>query len=101
MSEPDRLASLTLADFSALVGTEFTLQGRIALPMELLTATGAGEPNPGFRQPFSLIFRVPNRDLPSFQGPEMVDHPKLGRLEIFFVPLGPDQAGMRLEAIFN
>lgn len=35
------------------------------------------------------------------QGIHRVEHEQLGSLEIFLVPLGPDQQGMRYEAIFT
>ena len=50
------------------------------------------------RQPFSLTFRGPGY-LP--QKIYRLEHAKLGALEMFLVPLGPDDKGMRFEAIFT
>ena len=52
------------------------------------------------RAPFSVVFRGPVE-------PELaqriyaLDNETLGRLEIFLVPIGPDDEGMRYEAVFN
>ena len=35
------------------------------------------------------------------QGTYKVEHEKLGTLEIFLVPIGPDKEGLCYEAIFN
>jgi hypothetical protein len=49
---------------------------------------------------FSLIFRDPSGTyLP--QRIYSIEHPTLGRLDIFLVPIGPDQGGMRYQAVFN
>jgi hypothetical protein len=51
-------------------------------------------------RPFSLIFRQPaGAHLP--QRIYSIEHPTLGRLDIFLVPIGPDQGGMRYQAVFN
>ncbi len=52
------------------------------------------------RESFSLIFRGA-ADLALPQGNYRVSHDDLAAGEIFLVPLGPDQEGMRFEAIFN
>lgn len=52
------------------------------------------------RIPFSLLFRS--------QGPcalgqhtYRVEHDALGAMDLFLVPVGPDEVGMRFEAVFN
>lgn len=58
----------------------------------------AGDAVPG-SPAFSLLFHGPQTPiLPQRIYP--LDHPELGRLEIFVVPLGPDAKGMRYQAIF-
>lgn len=52
------------------------------------------------REPFSLLFRAATRELQLPQQIHPLEHPQLGRLELFMVPLGPDATGMRYEAIF-
>ena len=55
---------------------------------------------PSRRRPFSLIFRAPGGVyLP--QRIYALEHPTLGRLMLFLVPLGPDQGGMRYQAVFS
>lgn len=52
------------------------------------------------RESFSLVFRGPASPW-LLQAMHTVEHAQLGRLELFLVPIGPDQHGMRYEAIFN
>ena len=48
---------------------------------------------------FSLVFRAAaEADAP--QGTYRLDNEHLGRLEVFLVPLGADEEGMRYEAVF-
>jgi hypothetical protein len=52
------------------------------------------------RQPFSLFFRGAHRFvLPQYT--YSMEHPALGALEIFLVPVGPDGQGMCYQAVFN
>jgi hypothetical protein len=52
------------------------------------------------RQAFSLVFRG-SGGLYLPQQIYRLEHPALGGLEIFLVPLAPDAAGSRFEAIFT
>jgi hypothetical protein len=52
------------------------------------------------RSPFSLVFRGgPSPPLP--QRIYRVEHEALGALDIFLVPIGPDEVGQRYEAVFT
>jgi hypothetical protein len=52
------------------------------------------------RAQFSLLFRGgPDPPLP--QRIYRLEHERLGPLDLFLVPLGPDEAGQRYEAVFN
>ena len=104
------LADLTISDFIGHVNDSFRIAlgyGRSARVCELIEAKTIGESRrpapPGIReQPFSLIFRGPrDRLLPQRIYP--VEHPTLGTLEIFLVPLGPaaDSTGLHYQAVFN
>ncbi len=53
------------------------------------------------RAPFSLIFRSPGERRHAPQQIYTVRHPELGEIEIFLVPIGPDERGMRYEAVFT
>lgn len=68
----------------------------------LVSVTAAGNPaHEGARQPFSLLFRSARRDRYVPQGCRTLRHGQLGEVGIFLVPLGPDETGMRYEAVFN
>jgi hypothetical protein len=87
-------ADLTAAVFEPLVGDAFHIAtGDGAFDAELLSVT----PTPNG---FSLVFRAGQRDdVP--QQIFRVRHDPLGELDIFLVPLGPDEVGMRYEAVFS
>ena len=97
----------SLQDFSRHLGDRFQTLWGSADPVELefieaaqLRSRPRGD-NPNIRSdPFSLLFRGPFAPaLP--QRIHRLVHPQLGPLEIFLVPIGPDAAGARYEAIFN
>jgi hypothetical protein len=52
------------------------------------------------RKPFALVFRGPPEPCLE-QQIFTLDHDKMGTLQIFLVPIGPDEKGMRYEAIFT
>jgi hypothetical protein len=101
------LESLEAATFDPHRETVFRLEtGGEPLPLELVEVQraryaadpAAVGPN-GRREPFSLVFRGP-RSPYARQGIYRLEHAGLGSLELFLVPLGPDAAGMRYEAVF-
>ena len=51
------------------------------------------------RVPFSIVLRGPMEPFLEQQIYE-VSHEKIGEMEIFLVPLGPDKTGMKYEAVF-
>lgn len=53
------------------------------------------------RSPFSLLFTNPEIKFFLPQGTYQINHSMMGGLEIFLVPIGPDSANMRYEAIFS
>ena len=94
------LADLTLASFRPLVGSGFLLKRNNAeVPFELVEATDR-TPSGVRGEQFSLVFAGPAEPaLPQSMYP--LDHDRLGRLEIFLVPVGME-GGLRLyEAFFN
>jgi hypothetical protein len=100
------LDKLTSADWQPYLGQAFRVYrgGSELQSFELLSVTPLGEaltlPGAARRAPFSLIFRGPREGyLP--QRIYRIEHDRMGALEIFLVPIGPDQYGMRYEAIFN
>ncbi len=99
------LESFTLADFTPRLGERFRLggdvDGRVVLDTELGEATQVGEVgSAGGRAPFSLVFRGPHHVVLQ-QRIYRVDHAELGTFDLFLVPIGPDRAGMRYQAIFT
>jgi hypothetical protein len=83
--------------FAPHVKTSFRFEkegGPVDLELEEV-AGGRGGP-----RPFSLTFRGPKESfLP--QRTYRVEHPALGSLDIFIVPIGLDPSGYRYEAVFN
>jgi hypothetical protein len=100
------LDKVTRADFAECLGQPFQIEcGGQAVQAELATVTGLGFKSPddkerGKRESFSLVFHAP-KQWRYLQSTYCLSHSKLGTLDIFLVPLGPDDKGMRLEAVFN
>ena len=94
------LASFTLETFSGRIGETFRVRpdAQIALDFELISATGLGE-KPGDR-PFSIVFRGPG-DVLLPQRIYRTEHAQIGSFELFLVPIGPDEKGLRYEAVFT
>ena len=92
---------LTKELFSPHRGEIFRLHagGDAPVEVELTEVSGLDSDKP---RPFSLVFAGPSEPtLP--QGTYRLDHDRLGTLELFLVPIGPDPANTRLqyEAVFN
>jgi len=97
---------VNLPAFTPLVGDSFELRLPEGVGLRLLLLLEARDLGPRPLGPpgdhsFSLIFRSNSRShLP--QAIYAVGHPKLGDLELFLVPIGPDAEGrMRYQAVFN
>lgn len=102
MKDLDHLAK---DDFDPHVGDEFQLDvdGDQTLPLELVSShpLSSDTVESATRTPFSLIFRSPGEQRHAPQRIYTVRHPELGAMEIFLVPIGPDEGGMRYEAVFT
>lgn len=111
MTSSRSLETLTAEDFLDVKGSRFELTIELPEPsqLELAEVTRVGQScSGGFRQPFALLFRGPIEPvLP--QAIYRLEHDKLGVLELFIVPIGPDEAAtpgtrsaaMRYEAVFG
>lgn len=114
MTNSRSLETLTVDDFRQVKGSRFQLTvepkpGQHAhFPLELADVTQAAGGSGSFRQPFAALFHGPLAPvLP--QGIYRLEHDKLGVLELFIVPVGPDEpsdpgqqpAAMRYEAVFG
>lgn len=97
----------TPAIFTPHVGTVFSIvftDGTLELTLGAveLQGTRAARPDlPGLRtEPFSLYFLGPLRPVLPQRTWEL-NHPVLGPLGVFLVPLGPKEGRMHYEAVFN
>lgn len=98
MSElPSRAAFEGAVNASFAVGP-FVMPDGTTAPVELVLArvNGLGQ-NP---ESFELVFRGPLSPALA-QGLYPFDHPKLGRHELFIVPIARDAQGVEYEAVFN
>jgi hypothetical protein len=101
------LDKVTVSVFAQWLGTEFRIHsesGR-SVDVELIEATALRSQSdaPGAlmkREPFSIVFRGPAEPILP-QKIYTLEHAKLGRFELFLVPVGPDAKGMCYEAVFN
>jgi hypothetical protein len=96
------LQDLTAVSLEAHLGTPFRIDLGGASPLGVeLYEIARHEQHPGPRQqPFSAYFRGPYSPILP-QRIYTLEHDRLGTLEIFLVPIGPDAQGMRYEAVFN
>lgn len=92
------LDQLGIDDFAPHVGQRFVAGG---LEVELVSASALRGAAPEGRAPFSLIFRGGAGQSSMRQGVVRLEHPALGALELFLVPIGPAGGAMQYEAIFN
>lgn len=95
------IESFTIDTFAGRLGQSFTVDVTGGAPFEatLAEATSLGPPGPPTgRAPFSLVFVGP---VHVAQAIYRMGHDEIGSFELFLVPLGPDAAGMRYEAVFT
>lgn len=94
------LEKLKLEDFEAHLNTKFRFMwgesNSIDLEMEEANDLGS---TPRQKQ-FSIIFRGPLQPLLA-QGIHRLEHEKMGTIDLFLVPIGRDEGGVRYEAVFN
>jgi hypothetical protein len=94
--------------FAECLNSTFTIRvdESSSFSMTLIEVSPLPERSPGTgtapmtRAPFSLVFRGPKESVLS-QRIYSFEHESLGELDIFIVPIGPDDEGMRYEAVFN
>ena len=97
------LETFAIDTFAGLLGDPFHLRlgPEETLELSLAEAAQTGEaPNPGGRAPFALAFRGPPTPILP-QRIYALEHADLGAFELFLVPLEPDAAGTRYEAVFT
>jgi hypothetical protein len=96
------LQDLTHFSFEEQLNTPFRIHFGGEAPLEaVLYEVRLHEPHGGPRkQPYSIYFRGPRQPvLP--QAIYRMEHDRMEVMELFLVPIGPDEKGMRYEAVFN
>jgi hypothetical protein len=99
------IESATSETFAPHVGTAFaaTTAAGDSLELEL---TGCeeqpgGAPEGAPRAPFSLLFHDADASRYAPQQTLTLRHDQLGEFPLFVVPLGPDERGMRYQAVIS
>jgi hypothetical protein len=96
------LDKLTHEDFEKCLNQNFLAEhrsGTVELKLVECRVLPSARRKDCGREPFSILFRGPRQpvlpqSIHTLKGP-------MGTLDIFIVPVGPDQEGMRYEAIFT
>jgi hypothetical protein len=82
--------------FRVIVDEKWEMQARLSSVDPWSEAAGRGRP----RAPFSLVFHAPQGAVIP-QQIYRVENANLEPMELFLVPIGPDEHGMRYEAVFT
>jgi hypothetical protein len=101
------LEAFTIETFADHIAEQFSVSVEAgAVEVELIGATALAQTSgraiqtPVHRAPFSLEFLGPPERL-LLQGTYPFEHPALGVFDIFVVPIGRDETGIRYEAVFT
>lgn len=98
------LSTITLEDFEPCLGQTFhvPLENADGIELELIQVKplGAADSKAQVRQSFSLLFRGPLQPMVGQQVLKF-ENSTLGELELFLVPIGPDDVGMLYDVTFN
>ena len=96
--------NLAIGDFEGLVNELFEVlaeqEGEVFTRLQLTEVSRLRHGHPDRAEPFSLIF-VGSRDRALDQETYMLNHPTLGHMEIFLVPIGEKDDFRSYQAIFN
>ena len=97
------LEQLTIADFQTHVNQSFSIRfGPEAIHLAQLTkVTPWSHGSDKYRQPFTLELETDLKERYYLQGTFVLVHPEHGDLEVFMVPIGPGENGMRYEVVFT
>jgi hypothetical protein len=94
------LESLHKEDFAAHLNSDFELAVDEAAVMSLRLIEISGPGIEGAQEQFSLLFRGPLEALLN-QGIRTLQHPALGVLDLFLVPISRDSQGIVYDAAFS
>lgn len=89
-------------DFNSCLNQPFTLElnDSSVYSVKLISVDKhPGSATMGDHEPFSVVFRG-NSNTVLEQQIYLIKHGTLGDMELFIVPIGPDDEGMRYEAVF-
>jgi hypothetical protein len=97
------LEQLSIADFqphlNETFSIRFTPEATHAAQLTQITPWSHGSDK--YRQPFTLEFETDLKGQYYLQGVFVLVHPERGDLEVFMVPIGPGENGMRYEIVFS
>jgi hypothetical protein len=97
------LSNIGFHDFKDLVNKIFRIRfhEEVIFDAELIDAQMYVPRNETNRGSFSLIFRTQQKNEYFNQGICTLEHPNKGHLQLFIVPIGTDNHGMKYEVIFS
>lgn len=98
------LETFTIETFQPRLGEIFTIvvdeENRLPTKLTEVFPWGPGAAAGRDRHPFSLVFHtIPEAVVP--QAMYRVENENMEPMEIFLAPIGPDERGMRYEAVFT
>lgn len=97
---------LSLSDFESYLNQTFHViygnDERLPVTLADVAPSKYAPPDntPNGWQPFSILFQSTITDYLR-QSTYRVEHPEFGSHALFLVPIGPNEHGMRYEAVFN
>jgi len=95
---------LTKKSFKTTHNQEFTIQfdtqTSVVAKLIEIKSINSQVVNVGQVEPFSLVFEIPG-DVVYEQNTYSMENKELGELDLFLVPIGADESGVRYEAIFT
>lgn len=102
MPSPD-LQGLQAADFMPLLGQDFNIRfpGGAPAVAQLEEVVELPGYSPLERKPFSIILQTDQQTSYYLQSIYTIEHPALGPLPVFLVPVGKKGKGMQYEAVFS
>lgn len=90
-------------DYEAQLNSNFSIElddGELNLELVEVRGVVAEKTDTGQAEPFSALFRSESQEGLE-QGVYTLKHADQGDITLFIVPVGPDDVGMRYEAIFT
>lgn len=97
------LSKISAQDFKDHLGQLLQIQfsEHEAVPVKVTKVTDLETYTPLERGAFSVVLQTEGEKNHRPQGIYRINHPVSGKLDVFLVPIGPDQNGMKYEAVFS